>query len=287
MNKGIEVKFTKKQMNTTSANKDLPRFGITLSGGGARGIAHIGVLEALEKYGIKPRVISGTSMGAIVGVFYAAGYPPKDLLKILFERKFHKMVNWHKPFSGLIDMDKVNDLLKEVIGKDDFSSLKMPFYCAVTNLNSGLVEIKSEGELFKWVVASASIPVVFEPQVIDGQTYVDGGLLNNLPTESIRDECQFLIGVHVNHNGPEEDVKGLKTVAERAFRLGIAQNVEKSKVLCDFYIEPPDARNYSTFAFNKAEEIYEVGFNETEKKLRDLFNDIDLDKVTKLMEKSD
>jgi len=274
-------------MSTSIRNKDLPRFGITLSGGGARGIAHIGVLEALEKYGIKPRVISGTSMGAIVGVFYAAGYPPKDLLKVLLERKFHKMVNWHKPFSGLIDMDKVNDLLKEVIGKDDFSSLKMPFYCAVTNLNSGLVEIKSEGELFKWVVASASIPVVFEPQVIDGQTYVDGGLLNNLPTESIRDECQFLIGVHVNHNGPEEDVKGLKTLAERAFRLGIAQNVEKSKVLCDFYIEPPDARNYSTFAFNKAEEIYEVGFNETEKKLRDLFNDIDLDKVTKLMEKSD
>ena len=268
-------------------DKELPRFGITLSGGGARGIAHIGVLEALEKYGIKPQVVSGTSMGSIVGAFYAAGYPPKDLLKVLMERKFHHLVNWNKPFSGLIDLDKVKGLLEEVIGEDDFSSLKMPFYCAVTNLNSGLVEIKSEGELFKWVVASASIPVVFEPQVIDGQTYVDGGLLNNLPTESIRDECQFLIGVHVNHNGPEEDVKGLKTLAERAFRLGIAQNVEKSKVLCDFYIEPPDARNYSTFAFNKAEEIYEVGFNETEKKLRDLFNDIDLDKVTKLMEKSD
>lgn len=270
-------------MNKRTFNKDLPRFGITLSGGGARGIAHIGVLEALEKYGIKPQVVSGTSMGAIVGAFYAAGYPPKDLLKVLMERKFHQMVNWHKPFSGLVDLDKVKDIFEGVIDKDDFLSLKMPFYCAVTNLNSGQVEVKSEGELFKWVVASASIPVVFEPQVIDGQTYVDGGLLNNLPAEAIRDKCQFLIGVHVNHNGPEEDVKGLKTVAERAFRLGIAQNVEKSKVLCDFFIEPPDARNYSTFAFNKAEEIYEVGYKETENKLRKLFDDIDLEKVMELM----
>ena len=97
-------------MNLTSFKKDLPKFGIALSGGGARGIAHIGVLEALEKYGIKPQVVSGTSMGAIVGVFYAAGYPPKDLLKVLKDRKFHHLVNWHKPFSGLIDMDKAEEI---------------------------------------------------------------------------------------------------------------------------------------------------------------------------------
>ncbi len=265
-----------------SKKREIPKFGIALSGGGARGIAHIGVLEALEKYGIKPQVVSGTSMGAIVGVFYAAGYPPGELLKILLERKFHKMVNWHMPFSGLIDMDKVKKVMKEMIGKDDFSSLKMPYYCAVTNLNSGLEEVKSEGKLFRWVVASASIPVVFEPQIIDGNTYVDGGLLNNLPAEAIRDECQLLIGVHVNHNGPEEEIKGMKTVAERAFRLGISQNVEKSKKRCDFIIEPPEARNYSTFNFNKAEEIYEMGYSETEKQLLHFFENIDLEKVVEL-----
>ena len=268
-------------MNSSKKEK-LPRFGIALSGGGARGIAHIGVLEALNKYGIVPEVVSGTSMEDIVGVFYAAGYPPQALLDILVERKFHKLVNWHMPFSGLIDMDKVKEAMEEVIGKDDFSSLKMPFYCAVTNLNSGLEEVKSEGKLFQWVTASASIPVVFEPQVIDGQTYVDGGLLNNLPAEAIRDECQILIGVHVNHNGPEEEIKGLKTIAERAFRLGIAQNVEKSKKICDFIIEPPEARNYSTFAFSKAEEIYEIGYCETEKQILRAFDYIDMEKVMEL-----
>ncbi|MBN1987347.1 MAG: patatin-like phospholipase family protein [Prolixibacteraceae bacterium] len=258
------------------------RFGIALSGGGARGIAHIGVLEALEKYGIKPQIISGTSMGAIVGVFYAAGYSPKEILEIVSSRRFHKLINWHMPFSGLIDMDKVMEVMKDKIEKDDFSALKIPFFCAVTNLNSGLFEIKSEGNLFQWVLASASIPVVFEPQIIDGQTYVDGGLLNNLPAASIRNKCQVLIGVHVNHNGPEEDVKGLMTVAERCFRLGIAQNVEESKKLCDFLIEPPQTREYTTFNFNKAQEIYEVGFKETEKYILEAFDSIKLEKILEL-----
>lgn len=272
-------------LNQLSEN-DLPRFGITLSGGGARGIAHIGVLEALEKYGIKPEIISGTSMGAIVGVFYAAGYSPKEILEIVTLRKFHKFINWHMPFSGLIDMGKMLGIMGEFIKKDDFSVLKIPFYCAVTNLNSGLSEIKSEGPLLKWVLASASIPVVFEPQIIEGQTYVDGGLLNNLPTESIRNKCQVLIGVYVNHNAHQEEVKGMKSIAERCFRLGIAQNVEDSKKLCDFLIEPPDTRNFSTFNFNDAEEIYQVGFDATEKRLLQIFHSIDLEKIQELRSKS-
>ena len=260
------------------------KFGIALSGGGARGIAHIGVLAALEKYGIKPQIVSGTSMGAIVGVFYAAGYSPRKILEVVASRKFHKLINWHMPFSGLIDMDKVLEIMTEMIKSDDFSTLKMPFYCAVTNLNSGMMEVKSKGKLFRWVVASSSIPVVFEPQVIDGQTYVDGGLLNNLPAEAIREKCQILIGVHVNHNGPEKDMKGLMTIAERCFRLGIAQNVEQSKAICDFMIEPPSTREFSTFNFNKAEEIYQVGFEETEKRILKIFESVDLHKVIELKE---
>jgi NTE family protein len=274
-------------MNIQLTENSNIRFGIALSGGGARGIAHIGVLEALEKYGIKPKIISGTSIGAVVGVFYAAGYSPKEILEIVASRKFHKLINWHMPLSGLIDMDKVLHVMEEMIKADNFSALTMPFYCAVTNLNSGLVEIKSEGKLFQWVLASASIPVVFEPQIIDGQTYVDGGLLNNLPAESIRDKCQVLIGVHVNHNGPEEEVKGLMSVAERCFRLGIAQNVEDSKKLCDFVIEPPQTRDYTTFNFNKAEEIYEVGFRETEKQILHAFDSIELEKILELRKKLD
>ncbi len=255
------------------------KFGIALSGGGARGILHIGVLEALRKYGIHPEIISGTSMGALVGVFYASGMEPFQILELVKSSKMIKMIKWKLPSSGLLDMKKVQLLLENHIREDNFSALKKPFFCTVTNLNSGLQEIKSSGKLFQWVLASASIPVVFEPQIIDGATYVDGGLFNNLPVDCIRNQCRFLIGVHVNHNGPEENITGFKAVAERTFRLVFAKNVNESLAVCDFVIDPPQTRLFNTFDFDKADEIFRIGFDETEKRILELFESFDLEQV--------
>ena len=259
------------------------KFGISLSGGGARGILHIGVLEALHKYGIRPEIISGTSMGALVGVFYAAGMEPLQILELVKSSKMHKMVKWKLPSNGLLDMKKVQTILEKHIPEDNFEALKKPFYCSVSNLNTGLSETKSSGKLFQWVLASASIPVIFEPQIIDGTTYVDGGLFNNLPVDCIRDQCRFLIGVHVNHNGPEENITGFKAVAERTFRLAIAKNVSESLAVCDFVIDPPETRLFNTFDFSKADEIFRIGFEETEKRLLEIFDSIDLNRI--LLEK--
>ncbi|MGQ8336059.1 patatin-like phospholipase family protein [Sunxiuqinia sp. A32] len=246
------------------------KIGLSLSGGGARGIAHIGVLAALNKHGIDPDVISGTSMGALVGVFYAAGVSPSEILEMVKEESFHKIIGWAFPSNGLLDMKKVHKMMVDKIGEDDFKSLKKPYFCAVSNLNTGRVEIISEGKLFQFVLASASIPIIFEPQTINGQTYVDGGLLNNLPVEPLLDHADIIIGVHVNHNAEMEKVEGMKTIAERCFRLAIGQNVRDSFDLCDFIIDPPKVREYSTFDFNKADEIYQIGFDETENMILDL-----------------
>ena len=255
------------------------KIGISLSGGGARGIAHIGVLAALNKYGIHPEIISGTSMGALVGVFYAAGYQPKEILELVKVRKLHKIIGWAIPSSGLLDMEKVEAVMREYIPKDNFSALKKKFYCAVTNLNTGRCEMISSGKLIQYVLASASIPIVFEPRQIDGQTYVDGGLLNNLPVEPLVDQVDIIIGVHVNHNEEMKEIKGMKNIAERCFRLGIGQNVRNKFELCDFVIDPPAVRQYSTFDFAKAEEIYQIGFDETETRILEFFDQLDLEKV--------
>lgn len=247
------------------------KFGIALSGGGARGILHIGVLEALHKYNIYPEIISGTSMGALVGVFYASGMKPLQILDLVKESKMHKMIKWKLPSGGLLDMKKVRTVLENHIEADDFSALKIPFFCTVTNLNSGLSEIKSSGKLFPWVLASATIPVLFEPQIINGATYVDGGLFNNLQVDCIRHQCDFLIGVHVNHNGPEENITGFKAIAERTFRLIFAKNVNESLAKCDLVIDPYQTRLFNTFDFNKADEIFQIGFDETEKRIQELF----------------
>ncbi len=197
------------------------KFGIALSGGGARGIVHIGVLEALHKYGIRPEIISGASAGALVGVFYAAGMEPLQILELVKANKMVKMFKWQVPSNGLIDIKKVSSLLEMNIEKDDFSSLKKPFYCSVVNLNSGHSEIKSDGKLFQWVLASASIPIIFEPQVIDGNSYVDGG----------------------------------------------------------FVIDPPETRKFNTFDFKKADELFRIGFDETEKRILEMFDSINLSQV--------
>ena len=257
------------------------KFGISLSGGGARGILHIGVLEALNKYGIHPEVISGTSMGALVGVFYASGMEPLQILDLVKSSKLHRMINWKLPSNGLLDLKKLIPILEKNIPEDDFACLKRPFYCTVTNLNSGLTEVKNSGKLFQWVLASASIPVIFEPQIIDGNTYVDGGLFSNLPADCIRDQCRFLIGVHVNRNNQEENIQGFKAIAERTFRLVFAKNVQESFALCDFIIDPPQTRLYNTFDFGKADEIFRIGYEETEQRILELAGLIDLDSILK------
>lgn len=258
---------------------DYYKFGIALSGGGARGILHLGVLEALQKYGIHPEIISGTSMGALIGVFYASGMEPMQILEVVKSGKLHRMINWKLPSNGLLDINKARNLLEKHIPADDFSCLKKPFYCTVSNLNEGTTEIKSSGKLFQWVLASASIPVIFEPQVIDGITYVDGGLFNNLPSASIRDQCRYLIGVHVNRNIPEENISGLQAIAERTFRLVFALNVKESMALCDFVIDPPQTRLYNTFDFGKADELFKIGFDETERRILEVADFIDLNSI--------
>jgi len=257
--------------STIERPREKYKFGISLSGGGARGILHIGVLEALQKYGLHPDIISGTSIGAVVGVFYAAGMEPMQILDLAKSSKMYKMIKWKVPSSGLLDINKVLSVLQKYIPVDDFAALNIPFCCSVTNLNSGLSETKSSGKLFQWVLASASIPLVFEPQIIGGNTYVDGGLLNNLPAESIRDQCQFLMGVNVNHNGPEDNIIGFKAIAERAFRLTMAKNVQESFAICDFIINPPETRLFNIFDFGRANDLFRLGFEETESRISELF----------------
>ena len=255
------------------------KVGISLSGGGARGIAHIGVLAALKKYGIHPEIISGTSMGAIVGVLYASGYEPEQILDLIKLRRLHKVISWAFPSGGLLDLDKVEEVLREHLPNDRFSALKKKFYCAVTNLNSGESELISSGKLIDFVLASASIPIVFQPRIIDGKSYVDGGLLNNLPVEPLLNDADIIIGVHVNHNEEMKEVSGMKTIAERSFRLAIGKNVSEKFSLCDFVIDPPQIRKFSTFDFSKADEIYQIGFDETEHRILDFFDQLDLEKV--------
>ncbi|WP_430825740.1 patatin-like phospholipase family protein [Carboxylicivirga sp. N1Y90] len=245
------------------------KIGIALSGGAARGIAHIGVLKALEEHGVFPDVVAGTSMGAIVGLFYTAGYSPTEMQQILRDEKFYKILGFNFLKSSLFNLNPLKEIFEEKIKKNDFSILNKKLFVAVSNLNTGRVEIISHGQqLFEYVIASASIPFVFPSQSINNQTYIDGGLFNNLPSECLMGRCDRVIGVHVNYSGIVDEVEGSRAIAERSFFLALEQNVKLSRNYCDFYIEPRKLRNYHFWDYDKVDELVEIGYNKAIKTIK-------------------
>ena len=174
------------------------KIGYVLSGGGARGFAHLGVIKYLEEMGIKPYAIAGTSAGAIAGALYAAGKSPDEILQLLKKNNYFGWSNllWRK--NGLFSMQVLHDLLKDAIPVNDFDAVKIKLFVAATDLVKGELVILSKGKLFEAVMTSASIPVVFEPVVMRDKLLVDGGVLNNFPAESLEKMCNISIGSSVN-----------------------------------------------------------------------------------------
>lgn len=239
------------------------KIGITLSGGGARGIAHIGVLKALEEMGVKISVISGTSAGSIVASLYAYGLKPDQILEQVRQLSLLKSVRPAWSWAGLLTMDGIHELIVKNIPENNFAALKIPLTIAATEIRKGEVNYFSSGELASAVVASCSIPAVFNPAAINGNLYVDGGLLDNLPARCIRNQCDFLVGSHCNEISREFDPKNLKKVIERSLLIAVYANTQQSKELCDISISPPNMDRFTVFEIEKAQEIFEAGYQFT------------------------
>lgn len=198
-------------------------------------------------------------MGAVVGAFYAAGFPVKEIEKILISESVYKILGFSWKKTGLLKMEKLKDLLQEYLPKN-FSDLEKPFYLGLTNLNKGTKEFYNSGPLYEYLIATCSAPGIFAPFVINGESYVDGGLMCNLPASAIREKCEVLIGAHVNYPGTTKTFENPKEILIRTVLLGINQNVKPEMELCDYYIDPPAMQNYSLVDFKKSKEIMEVGY---------------------------
>jgi NTE family protein len=253
-----------------------PEYGLVLSGGGARGLAHIGVIAGLEKHGIIPGIIAGSSMGAIIGALYASGVTPAQMLTIAKNPKLYKLFNWSFPIkTGMLSLKLLRQVLSKNIDNDSFESLKIKLYISVSNISSGKPEIFESGPLFRAVLASASIPIIFEPQVINNDTYVDGGLFNDLPVEPLENKCKKIIASHVNYNGPNPDLSSLRSIAERVYRLAIYQHVQNNFNKCDYIIDPPELREHGIFAFKHIDRLYDIGFRASEALVEQMRNPSD------------
>lgn len=239
------------------------KIGLVLSGGGARGIAHLGIIKALQEMGIRFDRIAGTSAGAITGALIAQGYSPDESLKIIESSSFVRYLRptWNR--MGLLRIDTAADLYKKYIPHDSFEGLQIPLHVLAVDLNDGEQVVFEQGELIRPVLASCCLPGMFEPMLINKRQFVDGGVLNNLPVEIIENKVDFLIGSHCNVLGPRKPVTSMRGVIERSLVLAVQSKTKERFAKCTVLIEPPQLAQYGTMDLSKARELFRIGYQHT------------------------
>ena len=236
--------------------------GFAFSGGGARGFSHIGVIMAMERFGIKPKIISGVSAGSIAGVLYAAGLSPLDMRQCFVDsNKFTNFREWTVPKDGIFKLTKFAKLLDSWLPVKNLEELNIPTVVCATNLDRGTQVGWSKGEIVPRVVASCSIPIVFSPVHINGSHYVDGGVLHNLPAWAIRKHCDVLFGsccspLNKNYTYKES----LLDIALRSYHLTTKSNLAQDVRICDYVISPGELSSHGIFDMTTLDQAIKIGY---------------------------
>ncbi len=194
---------------------DRKKVGLALSGGGARGLAHIGVLKVLEENNIPIDVISGTSMGAFIGAFYASRKNIKVVEEEILSIGWKNIFDYTIPTKGLIRGDKIESILTQKLGRLKFNDLKIPLLVTSYDIRNDQEVVFTKGDLIKSIRASISIPGIFVPVSNKHQILVDGGLVDPVPTEILKDRADIIIAVNVNKIKKRKIVLGETALIER------------------------------------------------------------------------
>ncbi len=234
--------------------------GLVLSGGGTRGFAHLGVVQALYEAGIYPDVISGTSAGSIAGAFLAAGKNPREIAELFKQGSFFQYTKLQIPRDGLMKLDGLKELIGKEIQAKNIEELPVPLFVTVSNLNTGEVEYRNKGSLEENVLASSSIPILFVPVKINGHLFVDGGVLDNIPIEPIKSDCEKIIVCNISPINPKEGFKNLIHIATRTFYMSVNANMAKVKKYATYYVEPKGIDQYEILSRTHAGELFELGY---------------------------
>lgn len=235
-------------------------FGYVLSGGGARGMAHLGAYKALLEAGIRPGIVSGTSAGAIAGAFIANKMEPDEIFEIFNKSKVYKFLHLAFSKKGITDMQVFQQILDKYLKIKKFEELEIPLIVCATDLNNARPVYFKTGDLVSAVIASSSVPVLFNPVEIDGVCYTDGGVMNNLPVEPIENLCHQLIGVNINPVIAQNNFKSVTDIAVRCFHLAVHTEIMKKAPKFDIYIEPQKLAPYTMADISKSREIFDIGY---------------------------
>lgn len=241
-----------------SKSKDI---GFALSGGFIKGFAHLGVMQALKEHDIQPDIISGVSAGALVGAFCADGNEPYRVLDYFAGHKFQDLTKLVIPKRGLFDLCEFIDFLKTNLKAKSIEDLKTPLVVTATDLDHGKSVHFRKGDLAIRIAASCCMPVMFSPVRIDNTHYVDGGIFMNLPVSTLRRECEKVVAINVSPLVASEYKMNIVSIAMRAYNFMFRANTFPQRENCDLLIEPYNLHGYSNRELEKAEEIFQQGYN--------------------------
>jgi NTE family protein len=295
------LSFSLKAQDTVNANS--PKVGLVLSGGGAKGFAHIGALKVIDSLGIKIDYIAGTSMGAIVGSLYAAGYSGKQLDSIFKSLDYDKVINDDLPRSAKtfyerdnsekyavnLPFDKFKVKLPSALSRgqnvfnllskltlhlseiERFDQLPIPFFCLATNIENGEAVVLESGNLAQAVTASGAFPSLFQPVIINNQLLIDGGVVNNYPINELKAKgMDIIIGVDVQDG--LKDRSELQSAPDVLLQINNFRTINDMKLkskITDIYIHP-DITDFSVVSFSESEQIIENGKQATLKHIEKL-----------------
>lgn len=249
--------------------------GLVLSGGGARGLGHVGVLRALSEEGVEPDVLSGTSAGAIVAALYAAGYSSDEMLEFFVQKnpfQLSKLALLGKP--GIFDTEKVVADFLEYFPDNSFEALGKPVFLAATDLVEGRLEILCSGPLIPAILASASTPLLFTPTEIDGHWYSDGGITNNFLVEPLLGLCEAILGVYASplRRIDGKDLTSSLAVSQRALEVGMFHKSELKFELCDLVLCPEKMSHFGNFDTKHLPDILEVGYRAARERMPEILD---------------
>jgi len=248
-----------------------PIVGLALSGGTAKSVAHIGVLEALTEGGIPVDCIAGTSGGAIVGAIYAAGFSVEDLKSIASTLRWKDLARLTWPKLGLLNNSGIDRFLTDLLGELTFDDLKIPLAIVGTDLLTGEKIVFREGRVSTAAMISSSIPNVFEPVDLNGTLYADGGLVEYLPVETVQEfQPDVIIAVNLGHRtGRSPRPRHLLHMAMRVTGIAAQQNARLSETKADIVIRPPTAI-FPSFDLMASARLVQVGYDATMERLPDI-----------------
>lgn len=245
---------------TEASNRKPYKLGLALSGGGAKGFAHIGVFKLLEECSLRPDIIAGTSVGALMGVLFADGYSANEIKELFTGREFSEFAELQVPRAGIFNSKRFKNFLKRHLRAKTFEELKTPLVVITTDLDHGESHEFRSGLLVDAVTASCSIPIVFSPIVINGVHYVDGGLFRNFPVSNIRHVCDRVIGVNVSPVIPIKYKQTIVGIAERSYHYMFRANTLEDRELCDVLIEAEEFGIFKTFDIENVDTISNTGY---------------------------